>query len=225
MVAEVALACAVLVASALLVRSVKRMMTGADRRRRATASSPRRLQLEGAEVSAMAERRAVLRDPARSRAAAARHRGGRCSPTRCVLQPGWRIPFDVDGRPAPRAGRGADRAARHGQHRLLRGVPRPAAARPLLRRRRHRHGRAGHRRQRDAREAALSGGGRGRAADRLDRPADRSARPQPDVHLARDPRACRSASSAWWATFTRRRSARRPSRSSTTRSGSSRSAR
>lgn len=99
-VAEVALACAVLVASALLVRSVNRMMhapTGVETEGVVTAM----LQLEGAAYgpwpkveqfySALLD--AVRRQPGIEAAGAA---------NAITLEPGWRVPFDVDGRPSPR---------------------------------------------------------------------------------------------------------------------------
>ncbi len=140
----------------------------------------------GIEISRLAERRAVLCDPARGRAPAARRRGGRArerdgAAAGMADSGGYRRP------PGSAAGGSSDRAARHRQRRLLRGVPRPPCRRPLPARHRHRHVRAGHRRQRVVREAALSGGGRGGEADPLYRPADRSARTQPDVHQTRDP--------------------------------------
>jgi putative ABC transport system permease protein len=99
-VAEVALACAVLVASALLVRSVNRMMhapTGVDTDGVVTAT----LQLESRAYgdwpkvehfySALLD--AVRRQPGIEAAGAA---------NAITLEPGWRVPFLVDGRPAPR---------------------------------------------------------------------------------------------------------------------------
>ncbi|HVH56547.1 MAG TPA: ABC transporter permease [Vicinamibacterales bacterium] len=99
-VAEVALACAVLVASALLVRSVTRMMnapTGIIADGVVTAT----LQLENAKYPAWANveqfyalmLEAVRRQPGIEAAGLS---------TAIVLQPGWRIPVAVDGRPAPR---------------------------------------------------------------------------------------------------------------------------
>ena len=99
-VAEVALACAVLVASALLVRSVTRMMnapTGIVADGVVTAT----LQLENQKYpswtnveqfySSLLE--SVRRQPGIETA------GLTNAP---VLQPGWRVPVYVDGRPAPR---------------------------------------------------------------------------------------------------------------------------
>ena len=74
-VAEVALACAVLVASALLVRSVVRMMrapTGIVADNVVTTT----IQLSGAAYQDWNEGRAVLHDAARVRSPAAWHRGG-----------------------------------------------------------------------------------------------------------------------------------------------------
>jgi len=99
-VAEVALACAVLVASALLVRSVNRMMhapTGVDTHGVVTAT----LQLETraypdwvkVEQFYAALLDAVRRQPGIAAAGAA---------NAITLEPGWRVPFLVDGRPAPR---------------------------------------------------------------------------------------------------------------------------
>jgi putative ABC transport system permease protein len=101
-VAEVALACAVLVASALLVRSVARMMdapTGILPDGVVTAT----LQLENAKYPAWTNvehfyasvLEAVRRQPGVEAA-------GLTNAT--VLQPGWRVPVAVDGRPAPREG-------------------------------------------------------------------------------------------------------------------------
>jgi putative ABC transport system permease protein len=99
-VAEVALACAVLVASALLVRSVTRMMnapTGIVADGVVTAT----LQLENAKYPAwtnVEQFYAQLLDGVR------RQPGLEAAglTTATVLQPGWRIPVAVDGRPAPR---------------------------------------------------------------------------------------------------------------------------
>ena len=101
-VIEVALACAVLVASALLVRSVTRMMqapTGVQTAGVVTGT----LQIEGAKYQQWANveqfyvtlAAAVRTQPGIETAGVA---------TATVLQPGWRVPFGVDGRPAPRAG-------------------------------------------------------------------------------------------------------------------------
>jgi putative ABC transport system permease protein len=101
-VVEVALACAVLVASALLVRSVTRMMqapTGITTAEVVTGT----LQIEGAkyqEWGSVAQFYTTLLDAVRRQpgidAAGASNA--------IVLQPGWRIPYGVDGRPLPRAG-------------------------------------------------------------------------------------------------------------------------
>jgi putative ABC transport system permease protein len=99
-VGEVALACAVLVASALLVRSVNRMMhapTGVDAGGVVTAT----LQLEGAAYNAWPKVEqfysavvdGVRRQPGIEGAGVA---------NAITLEPGWRVPFDVDGRPSPR---------------------------------------------------------------------------------------------------------------------------
>lgn len=101
-VVEVALACAVLVASALLVRSVTRMMqapTGIETEGVVTAT----LQIEGDKYQQWPSVQqfyttlldAVRRQPGIEAAGAA---------TAIVLQPGWRIPFAVDGRAPVRAG-------------------------------------------------------------------------------------------------------------------------
>jgi putative ABC transport system permease protein len=101
-VVEVALACAVLVASALLVRSVTRMMqapTGITSTQVVTAT----LQIEGAKYQQWVSVEqvyttlldAVRRQPGIDVAGAA---------NATVLQPGWRIPYAVDGRPPMRAG-------------------------------------------------------------------------------------------------------------------------
>ena len=100
-VAEVALACAVLVASALLVRSVNRMMhapTGVEGAGVVTAT----LQLESKAYpdwvkveqfySALLD--GVRRQPGIEAAGVA---------NAVALETGWRVPFLVDGRPAPRA--------------------------------------------------------------------------------------------------------------------------
>jgi len=100
-VAEVALACTVLVASALLVRSVSRMMsapTGVVADGVVTAT----LQLENSKYPAWPNveqfystlLEAVRRQPGIEGAGLA---------TATVLEPGWRIPVTVEGRPAPRA--------------------------------------------------------------------------------------------------------------------------
>ena len=100
-VAEVALACAVLVASALLVRSVTKMMnapTGVVPDGVVTAT----LQLENSKYPAWPNveqfysslLEAVRRQPGIEAA-------GLTNAT--VLQPGWRVPIAVEGRPAPRA--------------------------------------------------------------------------------------------------------------------------
>ena len=101
-VVEIALACAVLVASALLVRSVTRMMqapTGVQSAGVVTGT----LQVEGAKYqqwptveqfySSLAE--TIRRQPGVEAAGMT---------NAIVLQPGWRIPFGVDGRPPARAG-------------------------------------------------------------------------------------------------------------------------
>ncbi|CAN5860216.1 ABC transporter permease [soil metagenome] len=101
-VVEVALACAVLVASALLVRSVTRMMqapTGVETEGVVTAT----LQIEGDKYQQWPSVQqfyttlldAVRRQPGIEAAGAS---------TAIVLQPGWRIPFAVEGRPPVRAG-------------------------------------------------------------------------------------------------------------------------
>lgn len=101
-VVEVALACAVLVASALLVRSVTRMMqapTGITSTDVVTAS----IQLEGAKYQQWVSVEqfyttlldAVRRQPGINAAGVS---------NAIVLEPGWRIPFAVDGRPPARAG-------------------------------------------------------------------------------------------------------------------------
>ena len=99
-VAEVALACAVLVASALLVRSVTRMMsapTGVVSDGVVTAT----LQLENAKYPAWTNVEAfyaTLLDGVRRQPGI--EQAGLANAT--VLQPGWRIPVAVDGRPLPR---------------------------------------------------------------------------------------------------------------------------
>ncbi len=101
-VVEVALACAVLVASALLVRSVNRMMqapTGIQSEGVVTGT----LQIEGAKYQQWASVEqfyTTLADTVR------RQPGVEVAgvSTAIVLQPGWRIPFAIDGRPPARAG-------------------------------------------------------------------------------------------------------------------------
>ena len=99
-VAEVALACAVLVASALLVRSVTRMMnapTGIVPDHVVTAT----LQLENSKYPAwpnVEQFYAALLDGVRSQPGISA--AGIANAT--VLQPGWRVPVAVDGRPLPR---------------------------------------------------------------------------------------------------------------------------
>ena len=100
-VAEVALACAVLVASALLVRSVNRMMsapTGVVSDGVVTAS----LQLETSKYPGwpnVEQFYATLLDAVRRQPEI--EAAGLASAT--VLEPGWRIPVGIEGRPAPRA--------------------------------------------------------------------------------------------------------------------------
>ena len=100
-VAEVALACAVLLASALLVRSVTRMMqapTGVAHENVVTAS----VQLEGAVYGAwpkVEQTYSTLLETARAQPGIEAVGAANALP----LEPGWRIPFEVDGRPAPRA--------------------------------------------------------------------------------------------------------------------------
>ena len=100
-VAEVALACAVLVASALLVRSVTRMMnapTGVVADGVVTAT----IQLENSKYPAWANVEqfySTLLDAVRTRPGI--QSAGLTNAM--VLQPGWRIPVAVDGRPLPRA--------------------------------------------------------------------------------------------------------------------------
>jgi putative ABC transport system permease protein len=101
-VVEIALACAVLVASALLVRSVTRMMhapTGVQSAGVVTGT----VQIEGAKYQqwpSVAQFYASLTDTIR------RQPGVEAVgiTNAIVLQPGWRIPFGVDGRPPARAG-------------------------------------------------------------------------------------------------------------------------
>lgn len=100
-VSEVALACAVLVASALLVRSVARMMnapTGIVADGIVTAS----IQLESSKYPAwpnVEQFYATLLDAVRARPGI--ESVGLTNAT--LLEPGWRIPVAVDGRPMPRA--------------------------------------------------------------------------------------------------------------------------
>lgn len=99
-VVEVALACAVLVASALLVRSVTRMMqapTGIATDGVVTAT----LQIEGAKYqqwAAVEQFYTTLLERVRQQPGIEAAGGA----TAIVLEPGWRIPFVVDGRPLPR---------------------------------------------------------------------------------------------------------------------------
>jgi putative ABC transport system permease protein len=99
-VAEVALACAVLVASALLVRSVNRMMqapTGIDGDGVVTAT----LQLEPAKYPQWINAEqfySTLLDGVRRQPGI--EAAGVTNAT--VLEPGWRVPYGIDGRPMPR---------------------------------------------------------------------------------------------------------------------------
>ena len=99
-IAEVALACAVLVASALLVRSVNRMMsapTGVVADGVVTAT----LQLENAKYPAwpnVEQFYATLLDAVRRQPGI--DAAGLANAT--VLEPGWRIPIAIEGRPEPR---------------------------------------------------------------------------------------------------------------------------
>lgn len=100
-VAEVALACAVLVASGLLVRSVNRMMdapTGVTPGGVVTAS----IQLESSKYPQWANVEAFYSQLV---ASVAEQPGitaaGVTNAT--VLEPGWRMPYGIDGRPAVRA--------------------------------------------------------------------------------------------------------------------------
>jgi putative ABC transport system permease protein len=100
-VAEVALACAVLVASALLVRSVNRMMrapTGIVAEGVVTAT----LQLENSKYPAwtnVEQFYTTLLEAVRLQPGI--EVSGLANAT--VLEPGWRLPVNVEGRPAPRA--------------------------------------------------------------------------------------------------------------------------
>ena len=99
-VAEVALACAVLLASALLVRSVTRMMqapTGVTSENVVTAT----VQLEGAAYGPwpkVEQTYSTLFEAVRAQPGIEAVGGANALP----LEPGWRIPFEVDGRPASR---------------------------------------------------------------------------------------------------------------------------
>jgi putative ABC transport system permease protein len=99
-VSEVALACAVLVASALLVRSVNRMMdapTGVQAEGVVTAT----IQLEPAKYpqwSGVETFYASLIETVRQQPGIVAA-GVTNAP---VLEPGWRMPYAIDGRPAPR---------------------------------------------------------------------------------------------------------------------------
>ena len=99
-VAEVALACAVLMASALLVRSVNRMMhapTGISASGVVTAT----LQLEGAKYQqwpAVEQFYSRFLETLREQPGIETAGGSNA----IALESGWRVPFDVDGRPAPR---------------------------------------------------------------------------------------------------------------------------
>ena len=101
-VAEVALACAVLVASALLVRSVVRMMqapTGVMAGNVVTTT----IQLSGAayqDWTKVEQFYSALLESAR-RQPGIESLGGSTS---LPLEPGWRLPYRVEGRPAPRDG-------------------------------------------------------------------------------------------------------------------------
>ena len=177
-VAEVALACAVLVASALLVRSVVRMMrapTGIVADNVVTTTDP----AVGRGLPGLEQGRAVLHGAARVGPPAAGHRGGRRVRRR------WRSSLaggsptaskDVQRRAR---GRGDDRAAHQREHRLFRDDAREPAAGPLLPGHGFAGGRAGDRRQPDLRTADVPGRRRRRQTHRHHRPADRAARPQP----------------------------------------------
>ena len=99
-VAEVALACAVLMASALLVRSVTRMMnapTGFASEGVVTAA----LQLEGAAYGPwpkVEQFYSTLLESVRAQPGVEAVGGSNAIP----LEPGWRIAFEVEGRPVPR---------------------------------------------------------------------------------------------------------------------------
>ena len=99
-VAEVALACAVLLASALLVRSVTRMMnapTGVVHEQVVTAM----VQLEGAVYAQwpkVEQAYSTLLDGMRAQPGIEAVGAANALP----LEVGWRIPYEVDGRPAPR---------------------------------------------------------------------------------------------------------------------------
>ena len=100
-VAEVALACAVLVASALLVRSVVRMMqapTGVAADNVVTTT----IQLTGAaqDWPKVEQFYTTLLESAR-RQPGIESVG---ASTSLPLEPGWRLPYRVEGRPAPREG-------------------------------------------------------------------------------------------------------------------------
>jgi putative ABC transport system permease protein len=100
-VAEIALACALLIASGLLVRSVNRMMqapTGVVADGVVTAT----IQLEAAKYPQwedVDQFYTALVEAARRQAGV--EAAGLTNAT--VLEPGWRMPFGVDGRPAARA--------------------------------------------------------------------------------------------------------------------------
>ena len=100
-VGEVALACAVLVASALLVRSVTRMMhapTGVVSDGVVTATlAARKFAISGLDrVSSSATA------PCSMLSACSRGSTLPASSTAPVLEPGWRVPIGIEGRPAPR---------------------------------------------------------------------------------------------------------------------------
>ena len=100
-VAEVALACAVLLASALLVRSVTRMMnapTGIVAEGVVTAT----MQIEGAAYGPwpkVEQFYSAFLDGVRSQPGV--HAIG--ASNAIVLEPGWRVPYEVQGRPGTRA--------------------------------------------------------------------------------------------------------------------------
>ena len=153
-VAEVALACAVLVASSLLVRSVVRMMrapTGIVADNVVTTT----IQLSGAayqDWTKVEQFYSTLLESAR-RQPGIESVG---ASTSLALEPGWRLPYRVEGRPAPRAGEDADRAARQREQRLLRNHARARCCRGAFPR--HRFGRR--RASRDRREPDVRAGGR-----------------------------------------------------------------
>ena len=226
-VAEVALACALVVASALLVRTVDAMT------RVPLGVAPKNVVLAGVQLSAgftsgrLAGRRRRARDHPRADPAAARRPlGGQHEHPPDGSRLAEPVPASrSDVRPPRRPAAGAIPL---GQRGLLRDDGRDARRRTGVHRARHARERGRGHRQPDAGAPVLSGTLGGRPRDRVDAGAGRSPGAQPDVD---DPAGRRSAgrrrgraSSAWSPTSRTCRSACPSSLPSTRPPGSSRSA-